>query len=438
MRYFVPKSLTANGQEYPENLRLSQLDVLYLNSIYPGWHINYLSPDTFYYNVYKQHITQCLKGYYNENINGNYTSSECPAGSYCLNCKKVTCPGGTYCPSGSVMYISCPGGSYCPPESSQPTKCPVGTYCPPGSSDYIFCPMYLTCSTGSSLPLQDNKPLTIKTDTYAYYFNTLFIPPKEDTSVTKLDIKNGNYTRSNVNGVDLVLNPINKYVYLRNSANIRFIDVSTDASVNFKEIKKKVWAITGLAVTRGPATFPMGGVGFPFRWKYIGANVGTTPVSNLTALDTNKGIRGDTLFLMVKYEEVDPNSSVPVLTNLTASHFPSQRSTCSGSEIPRFGGVRGNVPLIAGNPGTKGSCWYIGSCVKYTPINQVTDFISSVMLSFRKFAGANKTTYVTYDDPDNIPVKINLDKIEQELDMHRNCADGWFMYLVYGKNTIFK
>lgn len=438
MRYSVPSGLTKDGKSIPETLRLSQLDVLYLSNLYPG---ATLSPEQFYFNVYKEHITKCLKGYYNQ----NYTPNECPGGSYCLNCEKVQCPGGKYCPPKSVMPISCPGGSYCTPGSAQPVRCSYGTYCPPESSNAITCPpgVNLSCLSGSSLPTYwgSDLPLPINTGTYAYYFDSSF-SNDEGKTVYKLDIKNGSVTTSNIKGIDLVLN---EYVYLKNKRNIWFKDISNNSNIDFKEIKNKVWAITDAVITKGDLPFEMSGTieNRKYFWKYIGANNGTTPFVDLTKYNTNWGRDGDILYLAVKYEEVDPKSSIPVLVNLTADHFRYKNSTCPGKEIRSVNATGEESRTIDGNGkdlliAGMGTCRYTGICVKYESINKITDFISSVMISSRyKIESPDLSKSVTYKEND-IDITINLDKLEIQMDMHAYCGDGIYMYLVYGKNTIYK
>ena len=81
--------------------------------------------------------------------------NHCPAGSYCVNNRLLTCPSGAFCPvnstaptpcaegtfnpdTGAASCAACAAGSYCPSATTK-VLCPTGAYCPPSSVAPISC-----------------------------------------------------------------------------------------------------------------------------------------------------------------------------------------------------------------------------------------------------------------------------------------------------------
>lgn len=137
--------------------------------------------------------TLCPLGYYNENLTGLQSSSNCipcPSGSYCVD-GRITgdCEAGFMCvlasptptPGGSQLYgYQCPTGNYCPQGTILPVACPSGlfrkivggrqlsdcTQCPPGSYCVGSNPQPISCPNGYYCPQGVSKPLACPIRTY--------------------------------------------------------------------------------------------------------------------------------------------------------------------------------------------------------------------------------------------------------------------------------
>ena len=86
----------------------------------------------------------------------------------------------------------------------------------------------------------------------------------------------------------------------------------------------------------------------------------------------NKGIGGDTISIWVKYEDIDPSSETPVLTDVSVEHWVNWQPSCP----PGFVQARGNSPDGALTTNTIGACWRMGLCVKMEPMREATPMVS--------------------------------------------------------------
>jgi hypothetical protein len=153
---------------------------------------------------------------------------------------------------------------------------------------------------------------------------------------------------------------------------------------------------------------------------YIPGLIGTRVWSN----DVNKGIGGTDTTIWVKYDLVPVTSDQPVLVDYGVFHWPYWNPWCpSGWERANgtSSGMQGALTT-----GTWGDCWRIGLCVHYVPMSQTDTFMTNAGLSY---TGGSEAACPVLGEANLGYWPMQADS----LDIHRDCGDGNFMYLCYGR-----
>ncbi|MHB9034936.1 MAG: hypothetical protein ACYC6L_18045, partial [Anaerolineae bacterium] len=150
---------------------------------------------------------------------------------------------------------------------------------------------------------------------------------------------------------------------------------------------------------------------------YVPGSVGTW----VTPSDINYGIGGDFVYIWVKYAWVGADDSTPVLTGISANHWPNWNVSCPAGYVAAHGDAGGALTTQSDS-----SCMRIGLCVQYKPMNETDTFISDVSLS------RNSTDEATM--PALCPANGNYWPMSQdEMDIHWGCGDGQWYFVVYNQ-----
>jgi hypothetical protein len=98
----------------------------------------------------------CPSGYYCGSYNLKAPTGLCPSGLYCGNgsFEGVSCPTGSFCVSGAIAPTACPPGTFQNlPGQSSCSECPAGFFCPQGVISYgggaYDCPRGYYCLNGT-------------------------------------------------------------------------------------------------------------------------------------------------------------------------------------------------------------------------------------------------------------------------------------------------
>jgi hypothetical protein len=155
--------------------------------------------------------------------------------------------------------------------------------------------------------------------------------------------------------------------------------------------------------------------------------------------DTNEGIEGPTIYICVKYSQVDINSDIPILSSLKTGPSGKYTNTlCEGSGIKMVGNNEASV--IAQNGGTIGKCkHYQAGCVYFVRANQAEEYVTSVALTNTDNKGPILNLSVSIKNPN-----INNDTFDKYIldnnasleDLHKSCKDSKSIHLVYAKTKI--
>ena len=162
-------------------------------------------------------------------------------------------------------------------------------------------------------------------------------------------------------------------------------------------------------------------------------------IDGYTIQDTNQGIGGPTIYMCVRYSQVDINSNIPILTKLLSGRSEKYTNTlCQGSGIKMIGNNEASV--IAQNGGTSGKCsHYQAGCVYFVSANKTEEYITSVALTNTDNKGPILNLSVSIKNPNinnNTFDKYILDNNASLEDLHRSCGDSNSIYLVYSKTKI--
>ena len=163
---------------------------------------------------------------------------------------------------------------------------------------------------------------------------------------------------------------------------------------NSKDIDKNVdiiWAITNVAVIDkykwliNLENYKLDG------WVACGEDQGTIPGIYPTPQNTGLNPTPFSTYLCVKYEKVNINSDIKILTSIYASEFKDGKSTCINKEVPILGDLTFGDPtkkIIGGGGGytlRKGRpCNTIGGCTTYESVNKCNKYIDSILLKITK------------------------------------------------------
>lgn len=138
----------------------------------------------------------------------------------------------------------------------------------------------------------------------------------------------------------------------------------------------------------------------------------------VTPSDINKGIGGDFRYVYAKYELVPKTSDTPVVKGIKAFHWPYWDVYCPTEW----------TPVSNLTTGTKDSCYRVGMCALYEPINDTQTFITNLGISFGDFGnpatkcsavcGANANIWPLYTD---------------NYDIHKGCEDEHWVYFCYNQ-----
>jgi len=153
---------------------------------------------------------------------------------------------------------------------------------------------------------------------------------------------------------------------------------------------------------------------------YIPGLIGTRVWSN----DVNKGIGGDYTTIWVKYDLVAVTSNQPVLVDYGVFHWPYWNASCPPGWELCNGTSDGRQCAL--NTRTWNDCWRIGMCVHYVPMNQTETFMTNAGLSY---TGGSEAACPVLGEANLGYWPMQADS----LDIHRDCGDGNFMYLCYGR-----
>lgn len=153
---------------------------------------------------------------------------------------------------------------------------------------------------------------------------------------------------------------------------------------------------------------------------YIPGLIGTRVWSN----DVNKGIGGDYTTIWVKYDLVAVTSNQPVLVDYGVFHWPYWEWWCPPGWERCNGTSDGRQCAL--NTRTWNDCWRIGMCVHYVPMNQTETFMTNAGLSY---TGGSEAACPALGEANLGYWPMQADS----LDIHRDCGDGNFMYLCYGR-----
>jgi hypothetical protein len=136
--------------------------------------------------------------------------------------------------------------------------------------------------------------------------------------------------------------------------------------------------------------------------------------------DVNYGIGGDTKYIWVKYRELPVNSSVPVLVDIAVAHWPYWQ--------PAY--PEGWEPAGPLTTGTWGDCWRNGLNVKYLPLSEADNYVSTLCLSITGSGNQNSC-------PDSILTDdIYWPREMSGLDIHRGCGDDYYVFVSYYRPAI--
>ena len=153
---------------------------------------------------------------------------------------------------------------------------------------------------------------------------------------------------------------------------------------------------------------------------YIPGLIGTRVWSN----DVNVGIGGTYTTIWVKYDLVAVTSDQPVLVDYGVFHWPYWNPWCP-TDWQRANGTSSGMQGAL-TTGTWGDCWRNGLCVHYVPINQIETFMTNVSLSYT--SGSEAACPVLGE------ANLGYWPMQPDsLDIHRDCGDGQFVYLCYGR-----
>ena len=336
-------------------------------------------------------------------------------------------------------FRDCPGcvpdNNSCDPSSE--------TYCSLEQKCYKNCKQNYHSEKGDNITsecspncVSDNNPLEIG-----------FLGTKNDAQWTIQKInKNGD---PNIQKDELVMlvskNNIcgNDYSYL--TSNIDESNIIVSKHYQKEEIPKiipeKFWAITAVAGGDHGCWWNNAANYLKDGWVACGTNIPTKPGLTNGPGDLNHDIRGPDAGLYVKYELVDINSSVPILTGIsTGNSNPDGYGRCGANVVQFIGGCTyghpANAGIISQTHGTKGACdHYQACCVYYTPANQARTYINSIAISETRNSGPILNMTVTLPDSPQVFTLSNNGSTE---DLHRTCGDDYALYIVYSTNSIIK
>ena len=159
------------------------------------------------------------------------------------------------------------------------------------------------------------------------------------------------------------------------------------------------------------------------------------PGSHTESSNVNEGIGDsqDSVSIWAKFEEVDPTSSTPVLTDLAVEHWPDWNGTYSGGAYCAAGWqpAAGNDPSGALTTGTVDACWRQGLCIKLEPVNQLTSDPDRFPIDTLGLSAGTEPW-----DP-SCPTESDVrggqvPRAFTSNDIHQGCLDGsWFRVCAY-------
>ena len=171
--------------------------------------------------------------------------------------------------------------------------------------------------------------------------------------------------------------------------------------------------ITEVVVTDdGRSSFP--------GYHAIQAHTNTDPDTFDAPSDVNAGIGGETVAVWVKYEDVLPNATTPVLTSLSVENWPNWNTYCPAGFQPAVG----NQPPGALTTGTSGSCNRMGLCVRMEPMQDATEHREEappLVSAGLSWSGAGDA----YTCPTSAPLASDAGlRWFASRDIHEGCGDG--------------
>jgi hypothetical protein len=336
-------------------------------------------------------------------------------------------------------FRDCPGcvpdNNSCDPSSE--------TYCSLEQKCYKKCKQNYHSEKGDNITsecspncVSDNNPLEIG-----------FLGTKNDAQwiIQKIN-KNGD---PNIQKDELVMlvskNSIcgNDYSYL--TSNIDESNIIVSKHYQKEEIPKiipeKFWAITAVAAGNHGCWWDNATNYLNDGWVACGTNIPTKPGLTNGPGDLNHDIGGPDAGLYVKYQLVDINSTVPILTGIsTGNSNPDGLGICGNNVVQFIGGCTYDHPAEAGiisqTHGTSGRCdHYQACCVYYTPANKARTYINSIAISETGNDGVILNMRVELPDS---PQVFTLSNNASTEDLHSSCGDDYSLYIVYSTNSIIK
>ena len=383
--------------------------------------------------------------------NGNYIFNTCDDSNLYWNNSNIK----DFYGNNAINLVSTPSYFYISKNNDNTQVLPNTYTISNNSGQYL----YVNSNINSSNVYWDNGPPT--SSNYNFYINNNNVPNYYFIFISKFSNRPvGTFGNSTLY---VPSKDPNSGIIKSNGPNTGFGNAMSYSSYYYKNMsyilernsnfKLSVYAITDIKVIDSSLW------GTTYKnsddWFTISSNVPSIPNSLNTPIDLNHQIGGQTLYLIIKYSIVYPGTddNTPVLTNLALEHFSGYSPICPGFQISNTGvknpknletgltniSLTGQgYGLFSGNPGTNSSCWDMGACVTFTPINNCTTFISSIMINqTNSGVNPNLNQTINYLDANNINITINLNQCENVIDAHTNCGDGSYYYLVYGLNSVY-
>lgn len=150
-------------------------------------------------------------------------------------------------------------------------------------------------------------------------------------------------------------------------------------SAVFTGMGPEVYAITDVLVSDNGASVPSSYTGLSQSVActnpYIPSGTGT----RVGASDVNTGIGGTTTGIWLRYARLRRDATTRVLTGITAQHWSGWTVSCPPGYEVASGTSGGRAGALT--TGTRGSCWDMGLCVRYEPLNTASTIVTNASLT---------------------------------------------------------